>query len=377
VSTNIMLRSAVWRPQISTSLHGTLTRLSASTTASKNPTIQRQFSSSSTRRLPLPPYRKNSGSGIPTYVWLGAFVPTAGGAYIYYKYLDEVPLTHRKRWIATSTAWERRAGDQEYQQLLKQFRGKVLPKDHRASVTVHRVGSRIAKAAEIFCQQHHMEDFFKANSPPTFTVVRSDMANAFVLPNNHIFVMTGLFQFVHDEDDLAAVLGHEMAHNLARHVGEKVSGSVVISILARLSLLLDPSGALLTVILPASSLLRELPHSRTQESEADQIGIHLAAQACYDPRSAKRVFQAMKEASSKSNSQSPPEFLSTHPSHETRIQNFDQWMDSALKTYKEDGGERCRKIRQEMTAARQMAAQQATQREHATATSRPRPEQPF
>jgi metalloendopeptidase OMA1, mitochondrial len=169
-----------------------------------------------------------------------------------------------------------------------------------------------------------------------------------------------------------------MAHNLARHVGEKVSGSVVIGIFARLSLLLDPSGALLTVILPASSLLRELPHSRTQESEADQIGIHLAALACYDPRAAKRVFQAMKEASSNSTGKNPPEFLSTHPSHETRIQNFDQWMESALQTYKGDGGERCRKIRQEMTAARQMAAHQATQREHATASaSRPWPERPF
>lgn len=370
-----MLRSALWRLRVTTSLHGTLTGLAARMSASKNSTIQCQFSSSSTRRLPLPPYRKNTGSEIPTYVWLGALVPTAGGIYIYYKYLDEVPLTQRKRWIATSPAWERQTGDQEYQQLLKQFQGKVLPKDHRASITVHRVGGRITKAAEIFCQQHRMEDFFKANSPPTFTVVQSDMANAFVLPNNHVFVMTGLFQYVHDEDDLAAVLGHEMAHNLARHVGEKVSGSVVMGVLARLSLLLDPSGALLTVILPASSLLRELPHSRTQESEADQIGIHLAAQACYDPRAAKRVFQAMKEASTNSHSQGPPEFLSTHPSHETRIQNFDQWMESALQTYKGDGGQRCRRIRQEMTAARQMAAQQATQREHATATaSRPRPE---
>jgi predicted Zn-dependent protease len=88
------------------------------------------------------------------------------------------------------------------------------------------------------------------------------MANAFVLPNNHIFVMTGLFQFTRDEDELAAVLGHEMAHNLARHVGENVRGNVIVRIVANLMLLIDPSAVLFSVFLPTASLLRELPHSR-------------------------------------------------------------------------------------------------------------------
>ena len=139
----------------------------------------------------------------------------------------------------------------------------------------------------------------------------------------------------------------------------------MVNMLARLSLLADPSGALLTIFLPASSLLRELPHSRTQESEADQIGIHLAALACYDPRAAKRVFQNMKDSMNKTGSKSihPPEFLSTHPNHETRIDNFDQWLPAAMSTFSSDGGERCRRIRQEMHAARKIAAQRATERE--------------
>jgi predicted Zn-dependent protease len=296
-----------------------------------------------------------SNNGLPTYIYVVGGVPVVLTGYLYYKYLDEAPLTHRQRWIATTPAWERQSGDEEYQRLLKQFQGKILPKEHPANITVHRVGKRIANAAQVFAQQNGL-DQYELTSDTTYTVVRCDMANAFVLPNNHVFVMSGLFQFIQNEDDLAAVLGHEMAHNLARHVGEKVSGSIVVSLLARLSLLVDPSGVLLTIFLPASNLLRELPHSRTQESEADQIGIHLAAQACYDPRAAKRVFQAMKEATKAG--QQPPEFLSTHPSHESRIVQFDQWLPDAMKTFRRDTGE-CQRLRQEMQEARQMAALQA------------------
>ena len=144
--------------------------------------------------------------------------------------------------------------------------------------------------------------------------------------------------------------------------------------LARLSLLLDPSGVLLTIFLPASSLLRELPHSRIQESEADQIGIHLAALACYDPRAAKRVFQNMKDSTTAGGGRSnpsPPEFLSTHPNHETRIVNFDQWLPAAMSIYSSDGGDRCRRIRQEMVAARQVAALRAANRENVVGAARP------
>lgn len=124
--------------------------------------------------------------------------------------------------------------------------------------------------------------------------------------------MTGLFQYVRDEDDLAAVLGHEAAHNLARHAGERVSGNILISLLARFTLLLDPSGFLYSIFLPAATLLHELPHSRDHEIEADYIGLQLAAEACYDPKAAKRVFSAMKSGNERS--LNPPEFISTHPS---------------------------------------------------------------
>lgn len=300
-----------------------------------------------------PPY------GVPHYIWVTAGVSTASIVYCYFAYLEEVPISHRKRWIATSPKLEKQLGDQEYQQLMRRFRKDVLPRNHPASRTVERVGSRIATASLDFAKMHNLKTY--STAPYTYTVVRSEMANAFVLPGNHVFVMTGLFRYVRDEDELAGVLGHEVAHNLARHAGEKISGSIVVNMLARLSFLVDPTGLLIAVLLPAATLFRELPHSRTQETEADQIGVHLAAMACFDPRASKRVFSAMKaDEGGGAHGREPPEFLSTHPSHQSRISNFDKWLPDAVQIFEADAGARCRTIRQQMEQARRAAAQQAT-----------------
>jgi predicted Zn-dependent protease len=298
-------------------------------------------------------------SGIPPYIWGAAGGTAALFGVCYYSFLDEAPITKRKRWIATSPEWERRLGDQEYRQLLSHFRRDILPPTHPASITLNRVGHRIADASLSFAKHNNIESY---NAKPyTYTVVRSEMANAFVLPGNHVFVMTGLFRYVKDEDELAVILGHEVAHNLVRHVGEKISGSLVVNLFARLSLLIDPSGVLFTLILPAASVFRELPNSRIQEMEADQIGLLLAADACYDPRAARRVFAAMKSGGE--TGAAPPEFLSTHPSHDSRISNFDKLIPQAMTTFQADYGERCHEIRQKMSMARKAAAREAAFRD--------------
>lgn len=239
---------------------------------------QFNFKGSSTRRM----------TPIPAYIYAPAMLTGGVLVYCYYSCLNEAPFTKRKRLIATSPAMERKLGDDQYRALLKQFQGSVLPSDHRASITVQRVGSRVSAAAAKFAAEYKVP---LSPSPPTYTVVRSDIPNAFVLPNNHIFVLTGLFRFAKDEDELAAVLSHEMAHNLARHAGEKVSSTILIQIMARVLLLIDPSGVLYYLFLPAASLLHELPHSREAEIEADHIGVYLASEACFDPRAAIRVFR--------------------------------------------------------------------------------------
>jgi metalloendopeptidase OMA1, mitochondrial len=304
------------------------------------------------------------GGGIPSYVWgvMGGSAVVLGFAY--FSFTEKAPLTQRRRWIATSPEWERQLGDHEYEQLLKQFKGDILPSNHRASVTLHRVGHRIAEAALTFAERHKVITY--VDTPYTYTVIRSEEANAFVLPGNHVFLMTGLFRYVKDEDELAMILGHEVAHNVARHVGEKISGSALLALLARLSLLMDPSGVTFAILLPAVSVFRQLPNSRTQEIEADQIGLQIATEACYDPRSAKRIFSAMMDESlePENRTSAPPEFLSTHPSHDTRIRNFDTWAPQAMEGNSGHAHfeERCREVREKMRLARKAAAADASRR---------------
>ena len=152
---------------------------------------------------------------LPGYIWIsaGGTLFLIGSSYI--AFLDRVPLTNRQRWIATDMAMEQELGDVEYQQLLQQFRGAILPPNHRATKTVQRVGNRIMAAAQEFMEKHHASTNMPSRSltlfsrPYTFTVVQSDMANAFCLPGNHVFIMTGLFKYARTEDELAAVMGHE------------------------------------------------------------------------------------------------------------------------------------------------------------------------
>ena len=313
---------------------------------------------------------RSTTSKVPPYILipissLGIIVI---GTYHYFQ--DEMPYTKRKRLLATSLQWEKQAGDAEYKALLHKYKNDIFPPSHRASMTVHRVGNRIAKAAQSFAQEHHVQTY---GSEYTYTVVRSNDANAFVLPNNHVFVLSGLFQFVQDEDSLAAVLGHEMAHNLARHAGERVSSNLWIRFMARCTLFIDPSGVLYSLFLPLSTVLYDLPHSRDHEVEADYIGLQLVAEACYDPKAARRVFQGMKDAEEGGGSSSkqgkgkkvmaPPEFMSSHPSYDTRLNNFDLWMPNALEVFNADAGYKCSRIRNEMKMARAHANKLANQRE--------------
>ena len=118
--------------------------------------------------------------------------------------------------------------------------------------------------------------------------------------------------------------------------------------------MVDPSGGLASLFLPTISVLRELPNSRQQETEADQIGLHLAAYACYDPRAAHRVFRAMNE--DMKNKGNGPEFLSTHPSHQSRLDDLERFLPDAMAVVDGNYDEKCRQVRREMREARLAAA---------------------
>jgi predicted Zn-dependent protease len=170
-------------------------------------------------------------------------------------------------------------------------------------------------------------------------VFRDDSANAFALPGGKIGVHTGLLKVAQNQDQLAAVIGHEIAHVLAEHGKERVSEQLVAQ--GGMSLLSavignpeDPRHGLLMGALGLGAQFGVLlPHSRAQESEADIVGLDYMAKAGFDPRQSVNLWQNMAAAGGGQQ----PEFMSTHPSHGTRIQNLQAAIPKALVTLEQSG----------------------------------------
>ena len=166
-------------------------------------------------------------------------------------------------------------------------------------------------------------------------VFKDPSANAFALPGGKIGVHTGLLQVAVTPAQLATVLGHEVGHVLARHGNERVSeGLVAQGGLAALGSILEKKTgrteiyALLGLGVQFGVLL---PHSRTQESEADEIGLRLMARAGFDPAQSIELWKNM----SKNSGGQPPEFLSTHPSHSSRIQDLTRMQEQVKPFYQQ------------------------------------------
>ncbi len=165
-------------------------------------------------------------------------------------------------------------------------------------------------------------------------VFRSEQANAFALPGGKIGVYTGLLKVARSQHQLAAVIGHEIGHVLARHSNERVSQEMatkqVLSVVQAVALPNSATGQLAMAALGLGAQYGVLmPFSRIQESEADIIGLDLMAKAGFDPREAVKLWYNMQSAGGAS----PPEWLSTHPSHASRIQELQAHMPEALSLY--------------------------------------------
>jgi predicted Zn-dependent protease len=231
------------------------------------------------------------------------------------------PITGRQQLILLSEAEENQIGLAAYQQVLKEER---VSGDPRYNDLVARVGQRIAAVAN------------RPDYAWEFRVIDKNVANAFALPGGKVAVYTGLFPYTQTEAGLATVIGHEIAHALARHGAERMSQSLLAQVgLSALQIGLgsgDP-GIVQGVAL-AYGVLGELPFDRRQESEADHIGLILMAKAGYDPREAIGFWERMEAGQRGAR---PPEFLSTHPSGATRIKQIQQWLPEALQYYRGPG----------------------------------------
>lgn len=161
--------------------------------------------------------------------------------------------------------------------------------------------------------------------------------NAFALPGNKIGVHTGMLALVDNQDQLAAVIGHEVGHVLAKHSNERASQEVAVS--SGMSIIQAVSAPQTALGQTALGLLGVgaqygilMPYSRTHESEADTIGVNLMAKAGFDPRQSIGLWQKMERASQ---GQQPIEFMSTHPSHATRIQDLEKHMPQAMQQFQQ------------------------------------------
>ena len=195
---------------------------------------------------------------------------------------------------------------------------------------VQRVAQRIIEAAKRSKYAERAQKFEWEVS-----VIKDDETlNAMVLPGGKIFVYTGIFRVANNEAGLAAILGHEVTHALALHSAERRSQGMLAQFATiGLGLVAASQGFDAGLAQKGAGTLAQygvlLPFSRSHESEADYIGLLLAADAGYDPQEAVEVWERMEQQSKGQ----PPQFLSTHPSHGTRIKQLQGWMNEALTYY--------------------------------------------
>ncbi len=167
-------------------------------------------------------------------------------------------------------------------------------------------------------------------------VFKDKTANAFALPGGKIGVHTGLLKVAKNQDQLAAVIGHEVGHVIAKHGNERVSQQFAVqqgmSLIQALSNPQSARGKMLMQVLGLGAQFGViLPFSRVHESEADHLGLIFMAKAGFNPEESIKLWQNM----SRSGGPQPPEFLSTHPSHETRIADLNKEMPEAKQLYKQ------------------------------------------
>ncbi|MDF1823991.1 MAG: M48 family metallopeptidase [Verrucomicrobiales bacterium] len=235
-----------------------------------------------------------------------------------------VPETGRKQVNFMDPAEEAALGFSEFKKMKAE---KPISGDAGLNAQVQRVGKRLSAVMPV------------PNAEWEFVVFDDPTPNAFALPGGKVGVHTGIFQLTKNDAGLAAVIGHEVAHVVARHSGERMSQSVVSGVLvagAGYALNRDGgNGIIPTAALGAGALIATRSFSRKQELEADRMGAIFMARAGYDPKESIGLWQRFAAWRSANNSgSSGPQFLSTHPLDEKRISELQQYMPEALTEYR-------------------------------------------
>ncbi len=223
---------------------------------------------------------------------------------------------------------------QQYEEFLNKH---TLSVDKSATRMVKTVGLRISRAVEQYLRQNNMTEELK-NYEWEFNLIESEEVNAWAMPGGKVVVYSGILPVAQDEAGLAVIMGHEIGHVIAGHGNERLSHGMAvqlggIALSAALSSQPQKTHELFITAFGAGTQLGVmLPFSRLHENEADHLGLIFMAMAGYDPHNAVDFWQRMIQ---KKDGESPPEFLSTHPSDQKRIQNIQALIPQAMAYYQE------------------------------------------
>lgn len=244
-----------------------------------------------------------------------------------------VPITGRRQLNIVPSSEILSMSYEQYDQFLKQ--NKVITNTPEARM-VERVGQKIQRAVEKYFQQNGLSSRL-AGYKWEFHLVDNKQVNAWCMPGGKVVVYTGILPITKNEVGLAVVLGHEIAHAVAEHGSERMSQGLMIQLggVALSTALKSKPETTRNLFLTAFGVGAQvgvlLPYSRMHETEADHLGLIFMAMAGYNPKEAIDFWQRMANISK---GKKPPEFLSTHPSDETRIENLKKFLPEALRYYK-------------------------------------------
>ena len=244
-----------------------------------------------------------------------------------------VPITGRQQTLMVSDGEVLSLATQQYQEFMKSAK-----KSTKATNTalVKRVGQNLANAVSNYLKNNGMASELN-NFAWEFNLVQDKQVNAWCMPGGKIVVYEGLLPVTQDEASLAIVLGHEIAHAVAKHSAEQLStqmkqqyGLQIGTAVAGALGMGQNTSSIVQAVVAQGFNFRNLSYSRSHESEADHMGLIFAAMAGYNPQVAITFWQRMSAASTNQTA----EFLSDHPSDATRIKQIQGWMPEALKYYK-------------------------------------------
>jgi predicted Zn-dependent protease len=243
-----------------------------------------------------------------------------GGTVLYLYGCATAPITGRSQLMLVSESEEHALGAQAYREVLRK---EPITHDPEATEPLQRIVARLATVADRPDYQWEV------------SAIKDDKTvNAFALPGGKIAVYTGIFPIAQTEAGMAIILGHEAGHAIARHAAERMSHHLGAEVAGNLLSVGFEGSPYANLVLAAFGLGAQvgvlLPYSRLQESEADRIGLVLAARAGYDPRAAPGVWQRMAALPGNR----PPAFLSTHPEPEARIKDIEAFLPQAMAEFR-------------------------------------------